>query len=160
MSAAELAERLEKYTNELQGMIRQRFPEAKFGWEPSAVKPNHFYLTVLVNTDDNAVEVLDMVGGRIADIMLEPDGIRIHVMPISLAQIKATSEEWQWKEEEKRRYLAQVMGQPITKEGLAEAARRLEEARLAEESHKVAVQGFVGRRRRGNDTARGGLKRK
>jgi len=80
MSEEQLDRRVSKHIQEFQQIIKGRFPEARFR-SYRGPQPRHFFLEAYTDADDE-FEVLDLVGDRIVDILVD-EGTRIHVIPLS-----------------------------------------------------------------------------
>src|SRR5690348_5751015 len=90
--------RIQSAVTELQGMIRQRFPQAVF--EVSRGEdPNGVYLDAIVDIEDPD-EVMDLVIERLVQLRVE-EGLPVHVLPQlpterSLEAVRAQRAKWSW----------------------------------------------------------------
>jgi hypothetical protein len=67
-----------QYIEELQELVRERFPEAEF--EVHRIGPKEYNIRVYGDFD-NLYDVLDLTGVRAEDILVD-HGIFIHVLPL------------------------------------------------------------------------------
>ena len=69
----------DEYLDEVKGMILARYPDAEF----DVIRRRRHEITVDVLTDgDNGLEIVELVGDRTTDILLE-SGLLIVVVPLS-----------------------------------------------------------------------------
>src|SRR5688572_12303562 len=78
--ALDLAPRLQEAVEELQAMVRQRYPEAQFRVSRSPEDPEIVHLTTIVDLDDPD-EVSDLVIERENQLLVD-EGLPVFVIPI------------------------------------------------------------------------------
>lgn len=85
MSEEWLDNQMRAYVEEIQGMIRARFPDATFavygGEDPPGI-----YIDVVADVDDE-YDILDLVSDRQVDILLE-NGRGLYVVPLRRAAVE------------------------------------------------------------------------
>lgn len=77
--ANDLDARIEQAVDELQGMIKERYPTASFEVGPEE-DPSGIYVTATVDIDDPD-EVMDLIIDRLLDIQIE-EGLPVYVVPV------------------------------------------------------------------------------
>ncbi|HFD40155.1 MAG TPA: hypothetical protein ENJ31_09980 [Anaerolineae bacterium] len=75
----EFDDRVREHIQEFQQIIKDHFPEATFKTY-AGLEPHHYFIEAYTDVDDD-FEVLDLVGDRIVDILVD-EGTRIHVIPM------------------------------------------------------------------------------
>lgn len=78
--SAILDPRTQAALDELRGMIRRRYPEARFAVSRGHDEPENVHLLTTVDLDD-ADEVLDLVLDRLLELQVE-ERLPIHVIPL------------------------------------------------------------------------------
>ena len=72
--------RMENALNELRGLIRTRYPQARFSVAHGHDEPENVHLVTTVDLED-ADEVLDLVIDRVVELQVE-ERIPVHVIPV------------------------------------------------------------------------------
>lgn len=76
----EVASRMQSALDELRGLIRARYPQARFSVARGHDEPENVHLITTVDLED-ADEVLDLVIDRLVELQVE-ERIPVHVIPV------------------------------------------------------------------------------
>ncbi len=84
--------RIQDAIDELQGLVLQRYPTARFGVTRAEDEPENVHLTAVIDVEDTD-EVLDLVIDRVVELQVD-EQIPVHVIPIRtpervLAELRA-----------------------------------------------------------------------
>ena len=76
----EVASRMQSALDELRGLIREHYPQARFSVARGHDEPENVHLITTVDLED-ADEVLDLVIDRVVELQVE-ERIPVHVIPV------------------------------------------------------------------------------
>jgi hypothetical protein len=87
--------RIQDAIDELQGLVLQRYPTARFAVTRAEDEPENVHLTAVIDVEDTD-EVLDLVIDRVVELQVD-EQIPVHVIPIRtpervLAEMKARTD--------------------------------------------------------------------